>query len=165
MTVHIDSLMGHQGLRREPGQSSCDGEIGRLQGFRLARGIVVSVTDNDLLTSCIVESMNTIIETGRGIDKGSTPGPPRIASRASGGKENSAILRSNSLMVEYRGGVAVSVRAIISAMPSQAKRKPHTTAILDVSGSKVKHIRTYVMNYLQGQGSRECHLPAGTCNR
>jgi len=165
MTVHIGSLLGHRGLRREPGQSSCDGEIGRLEGFRLARRTVVLGRDDDLLTSWTVESRNTIIEAGRGIDRGSTPGPPRIASRASGGNENSLILRSNSLTMEYRGGVAVSVRAIISAMPSQAKRNPHTVANFDVSGSKVKHIKTYVMNYHQGQESREGHLPVGTCNR
>ena len=100
MTVHIGSLLGLWGLRREPGQSSCDGETGRLKDFRLARRIVVSGRDDDLLTSGRVESVNAIIEAGRGIDRGSTPGPPRIASRTSGGKEISRILRSNSLMVE-----------------------------------------------------------------
>ena len=100
MTVHIDFSLGHRGLQREPGQSSCDEETGGLEDFRLARRIVVSERDDDLLTSCIVENRNNNIEVGRGMDRGSTFGPPRIASMASGGKQNSPILRSSSLMAE-----------------------------------------------------------------
>src|SRR6266851_10098112 len=98
MTEHIGFLLDHRDLRRGLGQRSFD------EGIRVLKVLLGSSSGRigngvDLLMSPIFESRYDAMEAGRGTDRGSTPGPPRIASSIWGEGAKSRILRSNSLMV------------------------------------------------------------------
>jgi len=77
-----------------------------------------------LLTSFVWDRTKWVIEADIGSVRGSALGSPLSMLMSSDGIENSLIFRSNSMISEYRGAVAVNVLAATSATHSNAKRKP-----------------------------------------